>query len=108
MALSSCTRFLEDGSQVLKTFEPNIILGEKAIIFGDIKNGPEPVVNTVLVLSKMFLWAQKFTSKRLDSAQYINYLKRELKSIFIICKVKELSLLDCKNWTQLLTFFDLE
>ena len=107
MALSSCTRFLEDGSQVLKTFEPNIILGEKEIIFGDIKNGPESVVNTVLALSKMFLWAQKFTSKRLDSAQYINYLKRELKSIFIICKVKELSLLDCKNSTQLLTFFDL-
>ena len=69
----------------LKNFEPNIILGEKEIIFGDIKNGPESVVNTVLALSEMFLWAQKFTSKRLDSAQYINYLKRELKSIFIIC-----------------------
>ena len=64
---------------ILTYYYPQFRLGRKEAIFGDISTCSSSTINTLLSLSKQFIWNQKFSSKRLDEVKFINFIKQELK-----------------------------
>ena len=67
---------------LLSAHFPGFILGVKEAIFGDLESEGSSVQNTILLLSRQFIWRQKFTSKTLDEVQFINFIINELKNLF--------------------------
>ena len=85
--LWDCPKVLQFWTMVfafLSNFMPQVGLGKNEALFGDINDKPESMVNTILVLSRMFIWRQKFSTKRLDDANYFRFLRYELLSISFI------------------------
>ena len=66
------------------------------------------VENTVLLLSREFIWVQKFTSKKLDIIMYINFMKRELAQLFELVQIKNKTNEFLKCWLQILDFFEVD
>ena len=66
------------------------------------------VENTVLLLSREFIWVQKFTSKKLDIVLYINFMKRELTLLSEIVQTKNETNEFSKCWPPILDFFEVD
>ena len=95
-------------SNFLNNFSNNVNLGKKEAIFGDLNDKAESLVNTIIALSKYFVWTQKFTSKKLDEAHYFLYLKKELTTISFLLKSKYDPPTYSKKWDQVFNFFGIE
>ena len=93
---------------ILKNCNPTFKLGRKEAIFGDMDTGFNSVENTVLLLSREFIWVQKFTSKKLDIIMYINFMKRELAQLFELVQIKNKTNEFLKCWLQILDFFEVD
>ena len=72
----------------LRNFYPHIILGKKEAIFGDASSKRDSVFNTILSLSRAFIWIQKFTSKKLEWNRYQNYLRVELNLVSTLLETR--------------------
>ena len=93
---------------ILKNCNPTFKLGRKEAIFVDMDTGFNSVENTVLLLSREFIWVQKFTSKKLDIIMYINFMKRELAQLFELVQIKNKTNEFLKCWLQILDFFEVD
>ena len=80
----------------------------KEAIFGDINTRADSVENTVLLLSREFIWIQKFTTKKLDETIFINFMKNQLKQLVHIAFIKNKSTEFLKYWDQILLFFNVD
>ena len=69
-------------TNLVRNFLPKFQLGRKEALFGDQNSPGSSVVNTILILSRYFIWKQKFTSKKLDEVTFINYMRDHLLIIF--------------------------
>ena len=98
--------FWEMVGNILTYYYPQFHLGRKEAIFGDINSKPCSVINTILLLSKQFLWKQKFTSKKLDDVMFINFMRTELNQLVNIMQIKEKSAEFLKNWDSILDHFE--
>ena len=65
------------------------------------------LANTILVLSRMFIWRQKFSTKRLDDANYFRFLRYELLSISFILQKEIHSECIPLSWARLFDFFSI-
>ena len=70
----------------LRSIFPNIELSKREALFGDMMSKPDSIINTILLLSRHYIWKQKFTSGRLMWDRYIQYLKEELTLIYCVMK----------------------
>ena len=75
-------------TNLVRNFLPKFQLGRKEALFGDQNSPGSSVVNTILILSRYFIWKQKFTSKKLDEVTFINYMRDHLLIIFRVQKLK--------------------
>ena len=92
----------------LNIYYPQFKLGRKEAIFGDINSGGDSVINTVLLISKQFIWRQKFGSKSLDELTYILYMKSELNLLLEIINHKnENNQSFYEDWAEILLHFDI-
>ena len=92
----------------LNRYYPQFKLGRKEAIFGDINSGGDSVINTVLLLSKQFIWRQKFGSKSLDELTYILYMKSELNLLLEITNYKNENKQNFyRDWAEILLHFDI-
>ena len=92
-------------TNMFSNFYPNFILGRKEAIFGHSDSGGDSVFNTLLILSRYFIWKKKFTSKILDEIDYINYIKDQLELIYSCKKNKEKQIEFLKEWEVILDHF---
>ena len=76
--------------------------------FGDARAEENNVVNTILALSRQFIYRQKFTSKSLDEIPFINYMKSELKLLYNVHVLKEKSVELIDLWADIFTHFEVE
>ena len=100
--------FWEIVENILKNCIPTFKLGRKEAIFGDMDTRANSVENTVLLLSREFIWVQKFTSKKLDIVLYINFMKRELTLLSEIVQTKNETNEFSKCWPPILDFFEVD
>ena len=92
----------------LNIYYPQFKLGRKEAIFGDINSGGDSVINTVLLISKQFIWRQKFGSKSLDELTFILYMKSELNLLLEIINHKnENNQSFYEDWAEILLHFDI-
>ena len=89
-------------------FYPKFELGMKEAIFGHCFSGGDSVFNTLLILSRYFIWKQKFTTKRLDEVDFINFIKTQLELIYSCKKVIEKQIEFIKEWEAILDHFQVE
>ena len=59
-------QFWQMVGNTIENYFPKFILGRKEALFGDIITSGESPINTLLILSRFFIWQQKFTTKQLD------------------------------------------
>ena len=72
----------------------------------DIKSESSSVINTVLALSRYFIWQQKFTRKKLNLHAYLPFMKSELwLSVNSLLTKGEFIPLD---WSKVLEYFKVE
>ena len=93
---------------LISTYYPNISLGRKEAIFGDINSKGDSVINTLILLAKQFLWRQKFGSKNINELQFILYMRREL---IFLAKVMEFvgnKSSFCREWVQIFQYFEID
>ena len=102
--------FWEMVENVLKSCTPNFKLGKKEAIFGDMNTTATSVENTVLLLSREYIWVQKFTSKKLENNSYINFLKNEVTQLFEIIQIKDITKTNefIKCWLPILNFLEVD
>ena len=100
--------FWEIVENILKNCSPTFKLGRKEALFGDMDTMANSVENTVLLLSREFIWVQKFTSKKLDIIMYINFMKQELTQLFEIVQIKNKTNEFLKCWLPILDFFEVD
>jgi hypothetical protein len=90
---------------LFSNFYPNFVLGRKEAIFGHSGSEGDSIFNTILILSRYFIWKQKFTSKRLDEVDYINYIRGQLELIYF-CKIANEKIDGFrKDWESILEHF---
>ena len=63
---------------MLRNFYPQFVLGRKEAIFGHPGSEGDSIFNTLLILSRYFIWKMKFTKRILDEVDYLNYIKQQL------------------------------
>ena len=68
----------------------------------------DSVENTVLLLSREFIWVQKFTSKKLENRKYMNFMKNELTQLFQIVQINYKTNEFLKCWLPILNFFEVD
>ena len=95
-------------SNILTFHFPGFNLGIKEAIFGDIKTAGSSVTNTILFLSRQFIWRQKFTAKTLDEVDFIIFLRDELKKLINIHIYKGKMHLFIEEWHAVLNHFEVE
>ena len=60
----------------LKIFHPTFRLSQRKAIFGATEETDE--VNAILLWSKRYIWVQKFTSKKLETTDFYNFIKHKI------------------------------
>ena len=90
----------------LSNFIPTVVLGQKEALFGDINHKPESMVNTIIALSRLFIWKQKFATKQLDEAEYFKFLERELIMAYTVLNAKQVPENIDIQWALLFDFFE--
>jgi hypothetical protein len=91
--------------KIFSNFYPNFILGRKEAIFGHSGSEGDSVFNTILILSRYFIWKSKFTTKHLDEVDFINYLKGHLELIYFSKRNYEKQAKFIENWSLILDHF---
>ena len=89
----------------LANFYPKLVLGKKEALFGDPNSAGDSVFNTMLLLSRYFIWKHKFTSKELDEVNFINYVKEQLSLIYNCKKITGKEVQFLTDWAVLLEHF---
>ena len=92
-------------ANLLANFYPKFVLGRKEALFGDANSTGDSVFNTMLLLSRYFIWKQKFTSKELDEVNFINYANDHLSLIYNCKKITGKEALFLTDWAVLLDHF---
>ena len=93
---------------ILNLYFPNFNLGRKEAIFGDHKSNGNSVINTIIVLSKQFIWTEKFGKKDLNEMHYTLFMRKELKLLLEIMQFKgEMTTLNT-DWADILQHFEVE
>ena len=87
---------------LISNFYPQFILRRKEAIFGDVKSEPTSVINTLLLLSRHFVWIQKFTSKKLDEVVFFNFLKSQVGLLANVMKLKDKECKFVNEWGNIL------
>ena len=112
---SQVCRFVDSLNKATWQFgrEKNLQIGRqidasKYYKFGDMNSTANSVENTVLLLSREFIWVQKFTSKKLDIITYINFMKQELTQLYEIVQIKNKTNEFLKCWLPILDFFEVD
>ena len=90
---------------MLLNFYPGFVLGRREAIFGHSGSEGDSTFNTILMLSRYFIWRNKFTTKNLDEVNFLNYIKDQLELIYY-CKIaKEKQIAFLEDWKALLEHF---
>ena len=95
-------------SNILTFHFPCFKLGIKEALFGDIKSDGASVQNTILFLSRQFIWRQKFTTKTLDEVNFIIFMRQELKNLFNVHFYEGKLHLFIIDWQAILDHFEVE
>ena len=95
-------------ANLVRNFQPKFELGKKEALFGDQNTPGSSVLNTILILSRYFIWKHKFTSKTLDEVTFINFVKNHLQIIFQVQKLKKKETDFLINWRVWLDHFLVE
>ena len=77
-------------------------------IFGDIFSPADGWKNTLLILTRYFIWKQKFGQKVLSFIAHKNFLTHKLKSISEVLKFKNRENELDRNWSDMLMVFNIE
>ena len=93
---------------VIAFYFPQFKMGRKEAIFGDINTKGDSVINTLLLLSKQFLWQQKFGSKIIDELQFIIFMRRELSFLLKVMEYKGKKLEFLNDWVQIFQHFEID
>ena len=93
---------------ILTLYFPTFKLGRKEAIFGDINSRGDSVINTVILLSKQFIWRQKFGSKNIDELQFIIYMRSELRFLIKTREFKGDGLPLPEEWVNILQHFNID
>ena len=93
---------------MISNFYPLFVLGRKEAIFGHSGSEGNSIFNTLLVLSRYFMWKMKFTKKILDEVDYLNYIKQKLELIHYCKKAKEKQNEFNEEWKLILNHFDID
>ena len=99
-------QFWQMVTNTINNYQPGFILGRKEALFGDVKSLGVSPVNTILILSRYFIWQQKFTTKALDDVHYINFMNGKLNLVYQCQKLKNIELNSIKDWRLFLSHFD--
>ena len=93
---------------LISNFYPQFILRRSEAIFGDSKSEPTSAINTLLLLSRHFVWIQKFTSKKLDEVVFINFLRSQVELLAKVMKWKEKDEKFVEEWGSILNHLGIE
>ena len=93
---------------ILKDLFQDFILTQKEAIFLSSKHDSDTAVHTVLLLSRYYIWRQKFLDKKLDTSAYKNYMKTELWYCFNSIKIKLSGKVIPNDWGPILEYFKVE
>ena len=93
---------------MIANFYPRFVLGRKEAIFGHFGSDGNSIFNTLLVLSRYFIWKMKFTKNILDEVDYLNYIKQKLELIHYCIKAKEKQKEFNDEWKLILNHFDID
>ena len=97
--------FWEMVKNILKLHFLSFKITRKEAIFGDQNTRADSVQNTVLLLSREFIWVQKFTTKKLDNTTFIYFMKNQLKQLVHIALLKNKLADFLKCWDPVLSIF---
>ena len=93
-------------TNILTFHFPGFKLGIKEAIFGDINSNGDSVQNTILLLSRQFIWRQKFTCKSLDEDKFITFIRQELKTLLNVHLYKGKLPIFINDWQAILDHFE--
>ena len=99
-------QFWQMVGNTIGNYYPEFVLGRKEAIFGFAKEKGTSAINTILILSRYFIYQQKFNTKKLDDVHYINFIKDQLSLIYISQKAKNKEIDFIKDWVYFLDHFD--
>ena len=77
----------------------------KEAIFGNHKSKGNSVINTVILLTKHFIWTQKFGAKNLNELHYRLYMKKELNLLLNVMQLKHQREKFENDWVHILEHF---
>ena len=92
----------------ISNYYPEFVLGRREAIFGYANEKGTSPLNTILILSRYFIYQQKFNKKLLDDVHYINFIKDQLSLIYNVQKNKNKEIDFIKDWKFFLEHFDVE
>ena len=90
---------------ILVSFFPDFRLGMKEAIFGDYNSKGNSVINTIILLTKHFIWIQKFSAKNLNELHYNLFMKKELYLLLKVMQEKNLREKFENEWANILEHF---
>ena len=99
--------FWEMVGNILEFYYPYFTLGRKEAIFGDIKSKGDSVINTMLLLSKQFIWKEKFGSKNIDEVKYITFMRKELNFLLESMNYQGNGIKFRTEWNNILEHFNI-
>ena len=89
----------------ISNFFPEFVLQRKEAIFGHANSRGDSPINTILALARYFIYQQKFTSKKLDEINFLNYMKDHLEIIYQSKVNKNHDRKFLEEWGNILTHF---
>ena len=95
-------------ANLISNFFPSFSLGRKEALFGDEKSAGDSILNTILILSRGFIWQQKFTSKELDEVNFLNFTRGHLFTISNCQKLKGKESEFWMDWKVILDHFQVD
>ena len=86
----------------LQVFQFNFKLNLRKAIFGATEANDE--VNAILLWSKRFIWVQKFTSKKLETAAFYDFIRHKIELHMMVAQEKESLDKFLKGWGKIVEF----
>ena len=90
--------------EILRNFFPDFVISSKEAIFGHLSSNGDSIFNTILTLSRYFIYINKFAKKALNEIHYINYIKDELNIIWLGKKAEGRENVCNIEWQNILKF----